>query len=252
MRVNTKLHFVNRVDVKDIIEEFYVCDGFKYGDKYVDYNPSYGIHHAGIVKTKTHNVREVKTLGIQQGSTVYGTFDTKYSNAQILSNDLYPTTVSTTTPSAEVTAWSVSGGIISYTLTRKTSTLFPSVQVVFTFTTKAPEYIISPDDERFITYNINSSGIYTGFTINPAVDNYAIKQNLIARLSNVRGDLPYNTQLGVPLKFTMSTARLTILDVIKTTTGVVRCEVVKERIENKRYVMDVRIFTQFDSFLLTV
>lgn len=247
MRVNTKLHFVNRADVKDIIEEFYVCDGFKYGSKYADYNPAYGIHHAGIVMTKTHTAREVETLGTTPGSTAYGTFDTKYSNAQILNTD-----VSTTTPSAEVTAWSISEGIISYTLTRKTSTLFPSVSVVFTFTTNAPEYIISPDDERFITYNINSSGVYTGFTINPAVDNYAIKQNLIARLSNVRGDLPYNTQLGVPLKFTMSTARLTILDVIKTTTGVVRCEVVKERIENKRYVMDVRIFTQFDSFLLTV
>lgn len=250
MRVNTKLHFINRTDTQDVIEEFYVCDGFKYGDKYADYNPSYGVHHAGMVMTKTHtDITYVNTLGIQQGSTTYGTFDTKYSDTQILT-----TKVSTTTPSAEVTAWSVSGGIISYTLTRKTytSALFARVVIVFTFTTRAPEYIISPDDERFITYNINSSGVYTGFTINPAVDNYAIKQNLIARLSNVRGDLPYNTQLGVPLKFTMSTARLTILDVIKTTTGVVRCEVIKERIENKRYVMDVRIFTQFDSFLLTV
>lgn len=250
MRVNTKLHFVNRTDAKDIIEEFYVCNGFIYGDKYADYNPSYGVHHAGIVDTQSFTKNDEVSLDSQKGSTSVHTYDTGFAYADIVPHSYR---VTTAVSSAMVTAVSLSNGIISYTLERMGMVaVSDTVPVTITYRTRTITHVISPEDERFITYNTTSEGVYTGFTINPTVDNYAIKQNLIARLSNVRGDLPYNTQLGVPLKFTMSTARLTILDVIKTTTGVVRCEVVKERIENKRYVMDVRIFTQFDSFLLTV
>lgn len=250
MRVNTKLHFINRTDTQDVIEEFYVCDGFKYGDKYADYNPSYGVHHAGIVDTQSFIKDAVVSLGKEKGSIAVHSYDTGFAYADIVPRSYH---VTTSVTSVTVTAVSLSDGIISYTLERTGMfAVSNTVPVTITYRARTITHVISPEDERFITYNINSSGVYTGFTINPAVDNYAIKQNLIARLSNVRGDLPYNTQLGVPLKFTMSTARLTILDVIKTTTGVVRCEVLKERIENKRYVMDVRIFTQFDSFLLTV
>ena len=79
-----------------------------------------------------------------------------------------------------------------------------------------------------------------------------IKQNLLERMSNVRGDLPYNIELGVPLKFTRQSSRLIILNLINGTPGVTGCDVLKEYISNKKYVMDVQVHTQFGTFTVTV
>lgn len=115
------------------------------------------------------------------------------------------------------------------------------------------DYLIDEEDEPLthIYRNPLNTNEYL-CDINLITDAYCIKQNLLERMSNVRGDLPYNIELGVPLKFTRQSSRLIILNLINGTPGVTGCDVVKEYISNKKYVMDVQVHTQFGTFTVTV
>ena len=115
------------------------------------------------------------------------------------------------------------------------------------------DYLIDDEDEplTYIYRNPVNTNEYL-CDINLITDAYCIKQNLLERMSNVRGDLPYNIELGVPLKFTRQSSRLIILNLINGTPGVTGCDVLKEYISNKKYVMDEQVHTQFGTFTVTV
>lgn len=112
------------------------------------------------------------------------------------------------------------------------------------------DYLLDSEFEQLV--NIDTNTTPNVCTINLITDAYCIKQNLIERMSNVRGDLPYNIELGVPLKFTRQSSRLIILNLINDTPGVTGCDVIKEYIANKKYVMDVQVHTQVGTFTITV
>ena len=83
-------------------------------------------------------------------------------------------------------------------------------------------------------------------------DAEALEQIIQAKCSNIMGDLPYNTKLGVPLHLSVQNTRLAILNTINSTPGVQSTEVLKYEIKDKRFVMNLKIHTNFGTIITTV
>jgi hypothetical protein len=98
--------------------------------------------------------------------------------------------------------------------------------------------------------------VVTTFTTQKIVpctkDAEALEQIIQAKCSNIMGDLPYNTKLGVPLHLSIQNTRLAILNTINSTPGVQSTEVLKYEIKDKRFVMNLKIHTNFGTIITTV
>ena len=120
-------------------------------------------------------------------------------------------------------------------------------------------YELVESDYEFISSKILEEKIVDGitryrmkFTILPKYDLEALKQNLEARCSIIRGDVLYNTRLGIPLGLPVSETKLSVLNTINSTYGVRTCQVLNNYISNKKYVMDVKINSNLGETIITV
>lgn len=86
----------------------------------------------------------------------------------------------------------------------------------------------------------------------PIYNAYSLKQNLECRCQTIRGELAYNTQLGIPLKTTADEKRLAVLNLINTTPGVEECVLLDSYIQDKTLYMNVRVQSNFGTFVLSV
>lgn len=80
----------------------------------------------------------------------------------------------------------------------------------------------------------------------------SIKQNLEARCSILRGELPYNTSIGITLNMNQQATRLAILNTINSTPGVNNTTVQRSYIKDRKYTMDLEISTNLGTILTTV
>ena len=83
-----------------------------------------------------------------------------------------------------------------------------------------------------------------------------LKQNLECKCATIRGELPYNTRIGIPLKTLPKELELAILDLITDTKGVLDCKVKSRNIEvinGKRTLrLNLTISTNFGNIEMTV
>ena len=86
----------------------------------------------------------------------------------------------------------------------------------------------------------------------PIYDIYSLKQNLECRCSIIRGELFYDVRHGIPLKATLSEKRLCILNIINKTPSVTRTKVLSEKIQNRKYTIDVEITSDFGTFVINM
>lgn len=115
---------------------------------------------------------------------------------------------------------------------------------------------ISPIVEIDVSGDKAALPVTTTFTTQKIVpctkDAEALEQIIQAKCSNIMGDLPYNTKLGVPLHLSVQNTRLAILNTINSTPGVQSTEVLKYEIKDKRFVMNLKIHTNFGTIITTV
>lgn len=115
-------------------------------------------------------------------------------------------------------------------------------------------YTVHPDSEQYVAYSTETidSQRYFVATILPIYDLDSLKQNLEARCSIVKGEALYNTRLGVPIGLPVQDTKLAILNTISNTYGVKNCTLSRNYIQNGRYVMDVKVYSNLGTVLITV
>lgn len=103
-------------------------------------------------------------------------------------------------------------------------------------------------DENYVQY-VSSDG-----RILPIYDAESLKQNLECRCAILKGELPYNTNLGVPLKLLPKETELAIVNLISTTYGVKSCIVKYRNFNSRMRKLDLQceIQTIFGPINLTV
>ena len=143
--------------------------------------------------------------------------------------------------------------ITEFYLGGKYKTLYTGVRKL-TITRGNEQYTIHPDSEQYVSYSIRTENgqNYLISTILPIYDLYSLKQNLEARCSIVKGEALYNTRLGVPIGLPLQDTKLAVLNTINNTRGVRNCTLVRNYIQNGTYVMDVKVYSDMGTMLLTV
>lgn len=279
MRTISKLHFnkvedntYTKVDTNSCIEDVFVCDTLKLHDiTYITRRTRYyctkEINYKHRLIQRVHSLftnTETKPMNVQSMSgSVIGSTDIIISSDRFNVNNIQvsfvPQNESDTLyqPSIEYEYNEEYNNIhisIKFTNYDKDTA---TVKVIYDYCTTDTtisniytDYLLDESDEYLVNiYTINQE-FYCDIKL--ITDAYCIKQNLLERMSNVRGDLPYNIELGVPLKFTRQSSRLIILNLINDTPGVTGCDVIKEYIADKKYVMDVQVHTHVGTFTITV
>ena len=99
-------------------------------------------------------------------------------------------------------------------------------------------------------------GLNINNEFNPFVngDRYIIKDVVVVkkaieeRLKILKGELAYNTNIGIPVGYSKDSVDLAVLDIIKSTYGVTSAQFIKESaLKNGRhYVATVRVNTIFN------
>ena len=113
-------------------------------------------------------------------------------------------------------------------------------------------YILISDDMVFIdTVNLYTQDSKTYAAILPIYDAQSLKQNLECRCSIIRGELPYDIRLGIPLKTQLDEKRLAILNIINQTPGVESTKVKNISVVNKKFTMTVEIKSNFGDFVVS-
>ena len=126
-------------------------------------------------------------------------------------------------------------------------------KVLYTPSESLISYELLPEDlELFIDprYTVINSIKYA--KILPVYDKYSLKQNLECRCSIIRGELPYNINLGIPLKALIHETQVAILNIINTTPGVTSCRVVSSKLIDKKFRLVVEIKSNFGDFTTVV
>lgn len=115
-------------------------------------------------------------------------------------------------------------------------------------------YQISSEYEQYVSYEIiQRDGVnYLKSTILPIYDLYSLKQNLEARCSIIKGDALYNTRLGIPIGLPTQDTKLSILNTITSTYGVRTCNIIRNYIQNGRFIMDVKVYSSLGDVTITV
>lgn len=109
------------------------------------------------------------------------------------------------------------------------------------------KYILMDSDKQYVSGPKNGK-----WTILPIYDLDSLKQNLEARCSIVKGDALYNTRLGIPLGLPLQDTKLSVLNTISNTYGVRSCQVLRNYISNKKYVMDIQIHSNLGDVVITI
>ena len=78
-------------------------------------------------------------------------------------------------------------------------------------------------------------------------DSEVIRNNIEARCSVIRGELPYNVLLGITLKAGKDELDLTIMNIINNTYGVKEIDKFSSSIVNRKYTANVNIITQMNN-----
>ena len=83
-------------------------------------------------------------------------------------------------------------------------------------------------------------------------DGEALRQNIIARCSVIKGELPYNITLGIPLGGNKEELDFAILDLILNTEGVQSAYIVDSKIINRQYVCELSIQSIFGNMQINI
>lgn len=119
----------------------------------------------------------------------------------------------------------------------------------FTHPTQTSYKLINEHEKFVVKRNLNGK---TVGIIQCIYDAESLKQNLECRCSIIRGELPYNTSLGIPLKMLPQETELAILNLINDTPGVQSCTVLNSSIENRRLHLQLRIESNFGPLQITI
>ena len=112
--------------------------------------------------------------------------------------------------------------------------------------------LIDEDLELFTSKQTISVNGNSYRRILPVYDIYSLKQNLESRCTILKGELPYNTQHGIPLKSQLQDTQISIVNIINSTPGVQNCEVLASKLVDKKFKLEVKVKSNFGTFIATV
>ena len=113
-------------------------------------------------------------------------------------------------------------------------------------------YLCDEDFNLFIDKTNIQINNTTYRKILPVYDIYSLKQNLESRCSIVKGELPYNTQHGIPLNAQLQDTQLSIVNIINNTPGVAKCEVISSKLIDNKFKLQVKIASTYGTFMAYV
>lgn len=83
-------------------------------------------------------------------------------------------------------------------------------------------------------------------------DSEVVRNNIEARCSIIRGELPYNTILGIPLKSSKEELDLTILNIVNNTLGVKEVNKYISTEIDRVYKASIEVITRFSNITVEV